>query len=80
MADVGQLGNQDEPSDPTRKGLLSRESNSIAMKSRVNREVHARICERLEVRLLRPTRPKVFLLNLFDRTEDQPKTRHVLSS
>src|ERR1039458_3497232 len=57
MGDSGQLGNQEEPHDLNRKGLLSQGSNSIAMKSRVNREVQARFCERLEVRPLRPTRP-----------------------
>src|ERR1700680_4302124 len=61
MGDSGQLGNQEEPHDLNRKGLLSRGSNSIAMKSRVNREVQARFCERLEVKALRPTRP--FRLN-----------------
>jgi len=56
MGDSGQLGSQEEPHDLNRKGLLSQGSNSIAMKSRVNREVQARFCERLEVKLLRPTR------------------------
>src|ERR1017187_8860789 len=58
MGDSGQLGNQEEPHNLNRKGLLSQGSNSIAMKSRVNREVQARFCERLEVRPLRLTRPK----------------------
>jgi len=59
MGDSGQLGNQEEPHDLNRKGLLSQGSNSIAMKSRVNREVQARFCERLEVRPLRPTLPNI---------------------
>jgi hypothetical protein len=29
----------------------------MAVRSRMNREVHVRICERLEVKILRPTRP-----------------------
>src|ERR1035441_1597682 len=49
MGDSGQLGNQEEPHNLNRKGLLSQGSKSIAMKSRVNREVQARFCERLEV-------------------------------
>src|ERR1039457_7084233 len=52
----GQLGNQEEPQYRYRKGLLSQGSNSIAMKSRVNREVQARIRERLVVRFHWPTR------------------------
>jgi len=62
MGDSGQLGNQEEPHDLNRKGLLSQGSNSTAMKSRVNREVQARFCERLEVKPLRPTRPLFFLI------------------
>ena len=56
MGDCGQLGNQEELSDLTRKRLPSRGDNLITMKSRVNREVQARCCERLEVQFLRPTR------------------------
>src|ERR1035438_27512 len=55
MGDVGQLGNQEELSDLTRKRLPSRGSNSITMKSRVMREYHARFCERLVVKFHRPT-------------------------
>src|ERR1039458_4531485 len=43
MGGFGQLGNQEEPQYRYRKGLLSQGSNSIAMKSRVNREVQARL-------------------------------------
>jgi hypothetical protein len=56
MGGFGQLGNQEEPQYRYRKGLLSQGSNSIAMKSRVNREVQARIRERLVVRFHWPTR------------------------
>src|ERR1035437_4641973 len=38
------------------KGVISRESNSIAMKSRVMGDCQARFRERLEVQFLRPTR------------------------
>src|ERR1035437_4413055 len=56
MGGLGQLGNQEEPQHHCRKGLFSRGNNSTAMKSRVNREVQARCCERLVVKLHRPTR------------------------
>jgi hypothetical protein len=58
MGGFGQLGNQEEPQYRYRKGLLSQGSNSIAMKSRVNREVQARIRERLVVRFHWPTRQR----------------------
>ena len=51
---LGQLGNQEEPRPP--KAGCSRRRQSEAMKSRMTRECHVRICERLEVKLLRPTR------------------------
>src|ERR1035437_2421151 len=38
------------------KGVISRESKSIAMKSRVMGDCQARFRERLEVQFLRPTR------------------------
>src|ERR1019366_7057595 len=69
MGDSGQLGNQEEPHNLNRKGLLSQGSKSIAMKSRVNREVQARFCERLEVRPLRPTRPDFSSMNETDVRE-----------
>jgi hypothetical protein len=56
---LGQLGNQEEPQQHFRKGLFPRGTISIAMKSRVRRESHARFCERLVVKPLRPTRPLV---------------------
>lgn len=56
MGGSGQLGNQEEPHNHYRKRLFSRENNLIAMKSRMNREVHVRIRERLEVKILWPTR------------------------
>jgi hypothetical protein len=59
MGGFGQLGNQEEPQYRYRKGLLSQGSNSIAMKSRVNREVQARIRERLVVRFHWPTRQAI---------------------
>jgi|ERR1035441_4136803 hypothetical protein len=65
MGDSGQLGNQEEPHDLNRKGLLSQGSNSIAMKSRVNREVQAQFCERLEVRPLRPLDLRLGYSSLF---------------
>lgn len=37
--------------------LLPRGSEKMAETSRVNREVYARFCGRLEVKFLRPTRP-----------------------
>src|ERR1035437_5350348 len=40
------------------KGVISRESNSIAMKSRVMGDCQARFRERLEVQFLRPTRQR----------------------
>src|ERR1035437_5992557 len=57
MGVLGQLGNQEEPQQHFRKGLFPRGTISIAMKSRVRRESHARFCERLVVKSLRPTRP-----------------------
>src|ERR1035441_7656124 len=58
MGVLGQLGNQEEPQQHFRMGLFPRGTISIAMKSRVRRESHARFCERLVVKSLRPTRPE----------------------
>src|ERR1035441_5610492 len=65
MGGFGQLGNQEEPQYRYRKGLLSQGSNSIAMKSRVNREVQARIRERLVVRFHWPTRQAIEIEAVF---------------
>src|ERR1017187_5031531 len=64
MGGFGQLGNREEPQYLYRKELSPRGSNSIAMKSRMKREFHVRIRERVEVRFLRPTR---YISEVLDR-------------
>jgi hypothetical protein len=56
MGGFGQLGNQEEPQYLNRKGLRSREHNSIAMKSRMMGDHQVRFRERLVVKFHRPTR------------------------
>ena len=55
MGPVGQLGDQEEPLLP--EPVCSCEGQAIAMRSRMNREVHVRICESLGVKLPGATRP-----------------------
>src|ERR1035437_5349624 len=56
MGGFGQLGNQEEPQYLNRKGLRSREHNSIAMKSRMMGGHQVRFRERLVAKFHRPTR------------------------
>jgi hypothetical protein len=60
MGGFGQLGNQEEPQYLNRKGLRSREHNSIAMKSRMMGDHQVRFRERLVVKFQRPTRPCIW--------------------
>ena len=53
-----QLGDQDERS-PSRVALSSQDGKGTAVTSRVKRELYARLCGRLEVKFLRPTRQLV---------------------
>lgn len=55
MEAVGQLGDQEEPLLP--EDVCSRKGQAIAMRSRMNREIHVRICESLGVKLPGATRP-----------------------
>ena len=49
------------------------------MKSRMNREIHVRFCERLKVRFLRPTRPDIFFVTFCaSRAKRQHKMRQAL--
>ena len=52
---VGQLGDQEEPFLP--EAVRFRKERAIAMKSRMNREVHVRIRESLGVKFPGATRP-----------------------
>ena len=60
MEAVGQRGDQEEPFLP--EAVCSRKRQTIAMKSRVNREVQARFCESLGVKLPGATRPGAIAL------------------
>jgi hypothetical protein len=51
----GQLGNQEEPLLP--ETVCSRKRQTTAMKSRMTRECHVRICEGLGVKFPGATRP-----------------------